>query len=202
MGTSVLNEDAWLIERGATGDRTAIDQLFNKHQLRAYQYAFRLTRDQDAAADIVSEAFLRVYRSISRFKGQSTFSTWLYRIITNCYLDSRKRAACRPATSLEESMETLDGEVKRQFASEDEDPLELLARTRTAETLAEATEQLPTPYRVIVQLYHGEMLSYDEISARLEIPIGTVKSRLNRARAVLGQMLAHRREDLLNTLAV
>lgn len=197
MYTQKINEDGWLVERGANGDTSAIDTLIRKHQARAYQYAFRLTRDQDAAADIVAEAFLRVYRSIHGFKGQSAFTTWLYRIITNCYLDSRKRLACRPTTSLDDALETPDGELQRQFVSDEEDPLETIARKKTAETLAEATEALPDQYRTIVTMYHGEMLSYEEISESLRIPIGTVKSRLNRARVALAQMLAHRKDELL-----
>lgn len=197
MQTQKMNEDGWLVERGANGDRGAVDQLIRKHQARAYQYAYRLTRDQDAAADIVAEAFLRVYRSIHGFKGQSAFTTWLYRIITNCYLDSRKRQSCRPTTSLDDALDTPDGELQRQFVSEDEDPLEVYARRKTAETLSEATDALPDQYRTIVMMYHGDMLSYEEISEQLNIPIGTVKSRLNRARLALAQMLGHRKEELM-----
>jgi RNA polymerase sigma-70 factor (ECF subfamily) len=196
MQTQKLSDDNWLVERGSQGDRDAVDQLIRKHQARAYQYAYRLTRDQDTAADIVSEAFLRVYRSIQGFKGQSAFTTWLYRIITNCYLDSRKRQACRPTTSLDEALETPNGELHRQLVSDDEDPLEIFARRKTAETLSDATDALPDPYRKIVLMYHGEMLSYEEISVSLNIPIGTVKSRLNRARLALGQMLRNRKEEL------
>ncbi|AIE87528.1 sigma-70 family RNA polymerase sigma factor [Fimbriimonas ginsengisoli] len=197
MQTLKINEDGWLVERGASGDREAVDTLIRKHQARAYQYAYRLTRDQDAAADIVAEAFLRVYRSIHGFKGQSAFTTWLYRIITNCYLDSRKRLSCRPTTSLDEALDTPDGELQRQFVSDEEDPLEVLARRKTAESLSEATDALPEQYRTIVTMYHGEMLSYEEISESLNIPIGTVKSRLNRARLALAQMLAHRKEEFV-----
>jgi len=197
MQTQTMNEDSWLVERGANGDNAAIDALIRKHQTRAYQYAYRLTRDQDAAADIVAEAFLRVYRSIHGFKGQSAFTTWLYRIITNCYLDSRKRLASRPTTRLDEALETPDGELQRQFVADEEDPLDTIARRNKAETLSDATDALPDPYRTIVLMYHGEMLSYEEIAAKLDIPIGTVKSRLNRARMALAQMLSNKKEELL-----
>lgn len=197
MHTQKINDDGWLVERGSKGDREAVDTLIRRHQARAYQYAFRLTRDPDAAADIVADAFLRVYRSIAGFKGQSAFTTWLYRIITNCYLDSRKKASCRPTSSLDEALETSEGELFRQFVAEGDDPLELLTRRKTAETLSEATEALPDPYRTIVTMYHAEMLSYEEISDALRIPIGTVKSRLNRARLALAQMLAHRKDELM-----
>jgi RNA polymerase sigma-70 factor (ECF subfamily) len=189
--------DAYLIERYLKGEQSAMDELVRRHQARAYQYAFRLTRDRDTAADLVADAFLRVFRSVDGFKGQSAFTTWLYRIITNCFLDARKKASARPTSSLDDAMETPDGELQRQFESEDESPFDLLDRRMRAQALADAIEALPEVHRAIVQMYHGEMLSYEEIAEVLSVPIGTVKSRLNRARVALAQQLASKREDLV-----
>ena len=86
-------DDAILIERYQRGDESAMETLIARHQQRAYQYAYRLTRSADEAADVVSEAFVRVYKAIGSFKGQSAFTTWLHRIVTNCFLDRRKKAA-------------------------------------------------------------------------------------------------------------
>jgi len=192
-----VQDDTFLIDRGIAGDRDAIDALIRKYQTRAYQYAYRLAKDSDEAADVVADSFVRVYRSIGGFKGQSSFSTWLYRIITNCYLDRRKRQAARPASSIDEVIETADGEMRQQFVSDEEDALNVCCRRKTAETLTSAIAALPESYRTIVTLYHGDMLSYEEMSERLGIPIGTVKSRLNRARMALAEKLAHRKEELL-----
>lgn len=191
------HDDAYLIERHLNGDGQAIDELIRRHQARAYQYAFRLTRNADLAADLVADAFLRVYRSLDGFRGKSAFSTWLYRIITNCFLDSRKRASSRPVASLDEVMETSEGELQRQIESEDESPLDILARRMQAGVLADGIDALPEVHRAIVQMYHGEMLSYEEIADILSVPIGTVKSRLNRARVALANQLSGRRQELL-----
>lgn len=194
---TMVDRDRMLVDRAARGEREALDELIRKHQSRAYQYAFRLTRNPDEAADLVAEAFVRVHRSIQGFQGQSAFTTWLYRILTNCFLDARKRAARRQTTSLDDMMRTEDGEMERQIASEEDGPLEIADRGHRAETLAEAIDRLPDAYRTIVVMYHAECLSYEEISGQLRVPIGTVKSRLNRARLALRDLLASKSEALL-----
>ncbi|RYG69430.1 sigma-70 family RNA polymerase sigma factor, partial [bacterium] len=92
-----LQEDRLLIERARKGDASALHRLVRKHQDRAYGYAFRLTRNPEEAGDIVAEAFVRVHNAVRNFKGNSAFTTWLYRIITNCYLDHRKKERTRQA---------------------------------------------------------------------------------------------------------
>lgn len=189
--------DAHLIETYLRGDVSAMDELVRRHEARAYQYAFRLTRDRDAAADLVADAFIRVFRSVEGFKGQSAFTTWLYRIITNCFLDARKKTASRMTSSLDDVIETSEGELQRQFESNEAGPFDMLDRRMRAQALADAIDALPDVHRSIVQMYHGEMLSYEEIADVLSVPIGTVKSRLNRARMALAHQLTARREDLL-----
>ena len=189
--------DAYLIERHVNGDPSALDELIRRHQDRAYQYALRLTHDTDSDADLVADAYVRVYRSIAGFKGQSAFTTWLFRIITNCFLDARKKHLSKPALSLDDVTETSDGTLQFQFESPDDTPFEVLDRRLKAQALADAMERLPEAHREIIQMYHGEMRSYEEMSDRLNVPIGTVKSRLNRARMALGHLLSDRREDLL-----
>ena len=81
-----------------------------------------LTRDKDVAADVVADAYVRVYRAAHTFKGQSAFTTWLYRILTNCFLDMRKKASSRPSVSLETTLQTDDGGMDRQFESDDLSP--------------------------------------------------------------------------------
>src|SRR4051812_24555086 len=78
-------DDEMLIRRAQSGDRSAFDALVTRHEVKAYQYAFRLTRNSEEASDVVSDAFIRVYNALGNFKGQSSFATWLYRILTNCF---------------------------------------------------------------------------------------------------------------------
>ena len=106
-----MNDDALLIELSQQGDRNAFDALIRKYEARAYQYAYRLTSNTDEASDIVADAFVRVYNALKNFRGQSSFGTWLYRILTNCYLDQRKKERSRRHESLEATMNLEGGEV-------------------------------------------------------------------------------------------
>lgn len=182
-------DDEVLIQRSQAGDRGAFDLLVHKHEARAYQYAFRLTRNPEDACDVVSEAFIRVYNALQNFKGQSAFGTWLYRILTNCFLDLRKKERNRPTTSLEAVLQTAEGEMERQVESLGLSPLEETERNERGRSIELGLSQLPEFQRAMIVMYHAEMLSYEEIAAALDLPIGTVKSRLNRARVSLRELL-------------
>ncbi len=194
---SQFADDQVLIERAQKGDRDALDQLIRKYEKRAYQFAYRLTSNQDEACDVVGDAFVRIYSAMRNFKGNSAFTTWMYRILTNCFLDLRKRDRNRPSVSLEAAMQTDDGIVERQFES-DEPTADLIAeRNQREATIEQAVAMLPEYQRAMVTLYHAENLSYEEIAEALDLPIGTVKSRLNRARLSLREHLV-RDEELFN----
>lgn len=191
-------DDSILIQRSQNGDREAFDALIEKHQARAFQYAYRLTRNVDEASDVVGDAFVRIFNALKNFKGQSAFTTWMYRILTNCFLDSRKRERSKPTVSLEAVSTTTDGEMERQFedsAASPHDETESRERERTIEN---AVSKLPEYQRAMIVMYHAELLSYEEIAASLDLPIGTVKSRLNRARLSLRELLAQD-EELFRT---
>ncbi|RYG48339.1 sigma-70 family RNA polymerase sigma factor, partial [bacterium] len=137
-------DDTILIERYQRGDESAMETLISRHQQRAYQYAYRLTRSADEASDVVSEAFVRVYKAIGSFKGQSAFTTWLHRIVTNCFLDRRKKAASRQAVSLDQTMAVGGSEVERQFEAEETFSAEdEIVRSAQAERLNAAIQKLP-----------------------------------------------------------
>lgn len=182
-------EDRVLIERAQKGDRDAFDALITKHQRRAYQYAYRLTSNPEEASDVVAEAFVRVYSALHNFKGQSAFTTWFYRILTNCFLDIRKREKSRPAISLEAALQTPEGELERQIEDTAMSPHEESERAERGRSVEAAVALLPEYQRAMIVMYHAEMMSYEEIAESLDLPIGTVKSRLNRARLSLREQL-------------
>ena len=186
----VCQDDALLIERFQKGEQSAFDTLIAKHQGRAYQYAYRLTRDSEQACDVVAEAFVRVYKALCNFKGDSAFSTWLYRILTNCFLDMRKKEKSRPWVSLDPAMQGEDGELERQVEDLSMSPHQEAELSERERTVGKAVERLPEYQRAMIMMYHVEMLSYEEIAESLDIPIGTVKSRLNRARLSLRALLS------------
>jgi len=178
--------DQALIERAQQGDRNAVDQLVTKYQARAYQYAYRLTGNQDDASDLVAEAFVRVYTALPRFRRDSRFTTWLFRIVTNCFLDQKKKEKRRPTTQLEDAWV---GSEANSTIADRESPVESSEREEREKIMQSAIGQLPENQRAMIVMFHMENLSYEEISATLDMPIGTVKSRLNRARLALREIL-------------
>lgn len=184
-----LLDDQLNISRAQSGDSAAFNALIRKYEVRAYQYAYRLTRNSEEASDIVAEAFVRIYNALHNFKGQSAFSTWMYRILTNCFLDIRKRERVRPATSLEATLQTDDGEMERQIEDPGRTPHQELERNERETRVESAVSELPEYQRAMIVMYHAEMMSYEDIAAALDLPIGTVKSRLNRARLSLREIL-------------
>ncbi len=191
-------DDAMLIQRSQAGDRSAFDSLINKHSTRAYQYAFRLTRNAEEAADVVGDAFVRVHNALPNFKGQSAFTTWLYRILTNCYLDIRKKEKNRQTLSLDVAVQGSDGELERQIEDPSKSPFEESVRDARENTVESALGEMADYQRAMILMYHVEMLSYEEIAAALDLPLGTVKSRLNRARLSLRDVLMRNEELFLS----
>jgi RNA polymerase sigma-70 factor (ECF subfamily) len=183
-------EDLMLIQRAQRGDKSALNELVRKYEQRAYQFAFRLTRSPEEASDIVAEAFVRVYNALPNFKGNSQFSTWLYRILTNCFLDIRKKESRRQTSSLESAMTTEDGELERQVEDETQDPHADVVSNERMRRVHNALQKLPDYQRQMIVMYHAEQKSYEDIAAALDLPIGTVKSRLNRARLSLREILS------------
>lgn len=181
--------DNLLIDRAKAGDRSAFDMLVSKHERRAYQYAYRLTTSQDEAMDIVAEAFVRVYNAIQNFRGQSAFTTWLYRIITNCYLDMKKKDKSKHTVSIDAGLDSTGAEIERQIQDPNASPDVTAEKNERERVIQIALKKLPDYQQAMLLMYHVEMLSYEEIAESLDLPLGTVKSRLNRARISLREIL-------------
>lgn len=192
-GALRLDEKA-VIERCKRGEIGAFDQLLSIHEKAAYNLAYRLTSNYDDANDVMQEAFIRVYNSINSFRGDANFSTWLYRVITNVYLDQRKKEKNRAHSSLEDYIELDDSTVSRQVQDLSPKPDEMLEEKERHDAMDVAIKSLPDYQRAMVVLYHVQGCSYEEISQILGMPLGTVKSRLNRARLALKDKLQPMRE--------
>lgn len=186
---SVRRDDSAIIERCKEGDITAFDELVGRYEKQVYNFAYRMTGNYDDASDIASEAFIKVYNAIDTFRGEANFSTWLFRIVTNLYLDERKRSKAHLNVPLDEYIDLEESSVTRQIEDPSPGPQELLEAGERAEVLARAICDLPDYQRVMVLLFHTQGKSYEEIAEITELPIGTVKSRLNRARLALREKL-------------
>jgi len=186
-------QEKLLIERCKKGENAAFDQLIRNYEKRVYNLAYRLSGSYDEASDVSLDAFVRVFQAIKHFRGDSNFATWLFRIVTNVYLDRRKRMKNRQHLSLEEYIELEDSVVKRQIEDPSPAPSTIAETNERNAALHKAVASLPDYQRVMIVLYHTEGLSY-EIAEALDLPIGTVKSRLNRARLVLREKLQSKGE--------
>ncbi|MBQ7896217.1 MAG: sigma-70 family RNA polymerase sigma factor [Oscillospiraceae bacterium] len=177
-------EEAQVIERVLSGDINAYEQLVTQYEKSVYNLALRMTDNPEDAADMAQEAFIKAYNSLSSFRGDSKFSVWLYRIVSNVCLDFLRKQSRRPSVSL--SVEDDDGEDVQLDVPDDSMSPELqLERKLTRESVREGLKQLPEDYRQILLLRELQGLSYDEIAETLEIGVGTVKSRIFRAREKL-----------------
>ncbi|BCW99676.1 MAG: sigma-70 family RNA polymerase sigma factor [Armatimonadota bacterium] len=187
-------EERALIERCRQHDLEAFDELVRLYERRIFNFALRLSGNHHDAEDITVETFIRVFNAIANFRGDATFSTWLFRIAHNVFLDMRKKERAHPHTSLQDVLELDESEVTRQV----EDPAPLPERmaedAELSQILRRAIDELPDYQKTMVLLYHTQNKSYEEIAEIMHLPIGTVKSRLNRARIALKSKLEPLRE--------
>jgi RNA polymerase sigma-70 factor (ECF subfamily) len=192
-GRRVMKEqtyvDSILIERSQLGDPYAIDELLNKYHNTAFMYALKMTKHVEEAADVVSEGFIRVHRAIGRFQANSSFSTWMFKILRNCFLDIRKKRRVKVVASLDAAMESEDGVVFMQPIDESESAYESSAKSEFSEQVRQALDRLPAHQKDLLLLYHEDELTYEEIAERMQTPAGTIKSRLHRARLNLQQII-------------
>ncbi len=172
------------VRRVLDGDVNAFEQLMNAHEKTVYNLALRALGNPQDAEDLTQEAFLKAYRSLSSFRGDSKFSVWLYRIVSNLCLDYLRARSRRPAQSL--TVEDDEGEVgELEIPDEHFSPEKLLDRKLTRESVQRGLASLPDDARQILLLRELKGLSYEEIADVLDLEPGTVKSRIFRARKKL-----------------
>ena len=190
------NNEKLLLERSKAGDIAAFEMLVEAYQKKIFNLAYRITGNYDDAGDLAQEALIRIFKSIANFKEQSTFSTWVYRITTNVCLDDIRKKKNRRVLSLDEEIHVEDGEMKRQIMSDDPLPDEIAEREELRSIVSSAIDSLPEEQRLVISLRDIQGLTYDEIAEVLDCPSGTVKSRINRARQALKNVLLTKRELL------
>ena len=173
--------DQALVERVQAGDKAAFDVLVQKYQSKIIQLANRYVHDQDEAMDIAQEAFIKAYKALGRFRGDSAFYTWIYRIAINTAKNHLVASSRRPPRA------DIDAGEAEQYDSatglkEYATPERMLLKDEIKETIAGAIENLPDDLRTAITLRELEGMSYEEIAQAMDCPIGTVRSRIFRAR--------------------
>lgn len=180
--------DELLVERVQQGDKRAFDLLINKYQHRIISLVGRYVSDPAEAMDVAQEAFIKAYRAIDRFRGDSAFYTWLYRIAINTaknWLVARKRRP--PSTDIDAAdaeQYDIDSRLKEQGTPENE-----LLREEIKSTVFQAIAGLPDDLRTAIMLRELEGMSYEDIAVTMDCPIGTVRSRIFRAREAIDEKL-------------
>jgi len=182
----MLVTEQTLIQRSQKGDHNAFAALVDEHQRYVYNLALRVVKDENEALDLTQETFVRAWTALPNFKGQSQFRTWLYRIVTNlCY---------NRLPNLRRSLNDLGNDVIENIPETGaafDNPAREFESNETRNYLHQAMEDLDENYRLLLTLRYQNELSYEEIASTLNLPLGTVKTGIFRAKAKLRSALAH-----------
>ena len=181
--------DQQLVERAQRGDKRAFELLVEKYQRKLARLLSRLIRDPNEVEDVTQEAFIKAYRALPSFRGDSAFYTWLYRIGINTAKNYLVAMGRRAPTSTEVEAEEAEGLEGGELLRDINTPESLLLTKEIGDTVNAAIEALPEELRSAIQLRELEGMSYDEIAKLMDCPIGTVRSRIFRAReAIAGRL--------------
>lgn len=180
--------DQALVERAQLGDKRAFELLVVKYQRKLGRLLSRMVRDAAEVEDITQETFIKAYRALPGFRGESAFYTWLYRIGVNTaknYLVARKRQPASTEVLAEDAENYEEGDLLRDVATPDAE----LQTKQIAQAVNSAVEALPEELRVAITLREIEGMSYEEIAQMMDCPIGTVRSRIFRAREAIAERI-------------
>lgn len=178
-------EEQRLIDAAIAGDSAAFEQLIQPLEGRIYAVALRMCANREDAQDCMQESMIRIYRALSGFKGQSSFSTWVYRITMNTCLDELRRRKARKSTSLDSLLDS-----GWSPANETDTPERHAVQSEQRRTIERAIADLPDDMRAAIVLRDIQGLTYDEIADALSVNVGTVKSRISRGRERLRKKLS------------
>lgn len=192
IGEFTRNDDMDLVQRSREGDTAAFEILFNRYQKRIYNLIYRMVGNEQDAGDLTQDVFVRVYNSINTVRNDSSFSAWIRAVAINICRDFfRKRGRTIKADSIDAKISLEDGEVERQIEDWSYNPELLLEKKDLQDAVGRAVSSLSPQHKEVVVLHHMEGLDVNDIAAELRIPVGTVKSRLARARDELKRKLGH-----------
>src|SRR5438477_2513524 len=192
---SALNDEK-LVRQAQRGDMVAFEELVLRHRDKIYARAFSMMRNEEEAVDLSQEAWVKGWQRLKQFQGESSFVTWMTRIIINLCLDQIRKQKRHRAESIE-AMEEESGGVERHMPVVNPNPTAGLERQELRQRIDKALAQLSVEHRTVLILHEFEELEYKEIAKRMQCSIGTVMSRLFYARRKMANLLAgYKREEL------
>ena len=187
--TRTAREDDDLVERARNGDRAAFQALFQKYHRRAYAVALGVLRRPDDAMDVVQDAFIKVHRNVASFQGASSFYTWLYRIVMNLAIDHIRKKRKVVEWGDDAAVQDAAGDGSLLPKIEDAHPGHSVERRELSHKIREALDTLPEYHRAVILLREVEGMSYEEMAEVLDVPKGTIMSRLFHARRKMQEQL-------------
>ncbi|NNF58307.1 MAG: sigma-70 family RNA polymerase sigma factor [Rhodothermaceae bacterium] len=188
-------QDRAFVEQALGGDQRAYQQLVEKYRDPLTRHVGKMLRDKRQVEDLVQEAFIKAFGSLQSYSADYAFSTWLYKIATNHTIDYLRKKKL-PTFSIDKPLQTKDGELQMELPDTTWRPDKHVVADQRNALIGEAIEQLPEKYHRVIVMRHQEEMSYEEIAIELDLPLGTVKAHIFRARALLYKYLKDRREDL------
>ena len=171
------------------GDRRVFDELVHRHHKQAYNIAYRMTGNHADAEDLTQEAFIRAFRFFGQYRREMPFENWLYRIMSNVFVDMLRRRPKAQIRSLDQPIVTEDGETTFEIADDALGPEEMVLSSELDARIQSALMTMPEEFRMAVVYADIQGLSYEEIADAMRCSIGTVRSRLHRGRKILREKL-------------
>ncbi len=178
-----------LIEKSTKGDVGSFEELIQPYQKKAFNIAYRMLGNVEDASDVTQEALIKIFKSLDKYQGKSSFSTWVYSIVNNTCIDYIRKNKKTNVVYLDQELQARDGSYKMEIADEMNTPEYLFEKQETQKMVQDAINQLNVDHREIIVLRDINGFSYQEIAGMLDCSEGTVKSRISRARAHLKLLL-------------
>ena len=185
-------EDDRFVANAIKGDQEAYKRLMDKYQKPLYYHVLKMVKNHEQVEDIVQESFMKAFSNLSSYNTNYAFSTWMYRITTNHTIDFLRKKKLQ-TTSINEPVRAKDGEMQMQIVGGAETDRKIIRKERK-KIVTDAIQNLPEKYREVIVMRHLEEMSYQEISEELDIPLGTVKAHIFRAREMLYKALIDRKD--------
>ena len=184
---SSLEDDGFVV-RALKGDESAYKDLMNKYDRPIYFHVRKMIKEKELVEDLEQEVFMKAFKNLSTYSNEYAFSTWLYRIATNHTIDYLRKKKLQ-TLSINDPYKTKDGELEIQLPDETYATDKAVMKKERKKIVQDAIDNLPEKYRAVIQLRHMDELSYDEIADELDLPLGTVKAHIFRARELLYKAL-------------
>jgi len=189
-------EDRILVSAAKTGDQKAFEYLMKKYRKSVYYMLLKMVYNPDDAEDLTQEAFAKAFTSLHKFDSKFAFSTWLFRIATNNCIDFIRKKKLLTYSIDQPVDEDSDRPFFIDIRDKNYNPNEEMIHSQRSQIIHEAVEKLPQRYKILVQMRYFEEKAYEELADELNLPLGTVKAQLHRARELLNELLANIEEQL------